>query len=111
MKFILTAAIALSLTASTAYAAPTELCPQGTSFKRECNTCRCDPKNGHTQCSLVKCAGETVDKCPKGTLFQRQGNTCRCDAKTGAVACTKKAYDPKRDDQVGLLRACYAAKH
>lgn len=96
MKFTLALTALTFLFTASASAAPTELCREGTSFKRDCNTCRCDPKSGRTQCSLMKCAGATVDRCPKGTIFKRKCNTCRCDARTGAIACTKQICLPQR---------------
>ncbi len=30
-------------------------CPHGTHYKKDCNTCTCDPKTGMTRCTLMKC--------------------------------------------------------
>ncbi len=95
---LVSAALAILFGGSSAFAAPTELCREGTSFKRECNTCRCDAKSGRTQCTLMKCTGTAIDRCPSGTTFKRECNTCRCDAKTGSVACTKMSCVRKRAD-------------
>lgn len=79
----------------------TRECEPGTTFKRDCNTCRCTP-SGLAACTRKMCIHMPTEdehtaakrsvvaakECEPGTTFKRDCNTCHC-SDTGLALCTK----------------------
>lgn len=71
-------------------------CEPGTTFKRDCNTCKCAENGKDISCTEKACAPQqqelTVDdpnfRCTPGDQFKKDCNDCTCSAHGKSMFCT-----------------------